>query len=144
MMILLQWYMYLLFENINKTCLTSEIYSIFPIKSNTILVDSYLGGEKKICKETIKCIFTIWLVWPCPKTTLPAPGIKKFTTFVDPFLVIITIYLVCLAHAREWIRFLKKYINFTLFTPKLSPLGKGHKNHYFLSPYPTDATHRIW
>ena len=29
----------------------------------------------------------------------PAPGVWKFTIFVDPWSVIITIYLVCLIHA---------------------------------------------
>ena len=39
----------------------------------------------------------------------------------------------------------KKYINFTLFVPKLPPLGEGGYEIYnFLSPFPTDATHQIW
>ena len=38
--------------------------------------------------------------------------------------------------------FLKKYIHFTLFTPKLSPFGK-HEIYNFLSPYPTYATVKI-
>ena len=43
-------------------------------------------------------------------------------------------------------RFLKKYINFTLFTSKLPPRkgGGGHEINNFLSPYPTDATYQIW
>ena len=41
--------------------------------------------------------------------------------------------------------FFKKYMNFTLFTPKLPPLGGwGHEIYNFLSPYPTDATYQIW
>ena len=44
--------------------------------------------------------------------------------------------------------FFKKYINFTLFTPKLPPLWVegGHEIYNFLSPYPTDATYmyKIW
>ena len=40
--------------------------------------------------------------------------------------------------------FFKKYINFTLFTPKLPPLGGGgHDIYNFLSPYSTDATYQI-
>ena len=40
---------------------------------------------------------------------------------------------------------LKKYIDFTLLTPKLPPLGVGgYKIYNFLSPYPTDATYQIW
>ena len=61
---------------------------------------------------------------------------------VDPSLVIITLYLVCLINAWEQRRFLKIYINFTLFTPKLTPLG-DHEIYNFLSPYPTDATY-LW
>ena len=35
--------------------------------------------------------------------------------------------------------------SFTLFTPKLPPLGVvGHEIYNFLSPYPTDATYQIW
>ena len=38
-----------------------------------------------------------------------------------------------------------QYINFTLFTPKLPPLGVGGPEIYnFLSAYPTDATYQIW
>ena len=40
--------------------------------------------------------------------------------------------------------FFKKYINITLFTPKLPPLGGGdHEIYNFLSSYPTDATYQI-
>ena len=39
----------------------------------------------------------------------------------------------------------KKDINFTLFTPKLPPLGVGsHETYNLLCPYPTDATYHIW
>ena len=73
-----------------------------------------------------------------PSTRTPAPGVMKLTILVDRSLVIITIYVVCP-------KFLKKYINVSLFTPKLLPLGAGgHEIHNFLSPYPTDATHQIW
>ena len=41
--------------------------------------------------------------------------------------------------------FFKKYSNFTLFTPKLPSLWVGGPEiYYYLSPYPTDATHQIW
>ena len=38
-----------------------------------------------------------------PYTRTPAPGVMKFTIFVDPSLVIISIHLVCidLAWSRE-------------------------------------------
>ena len=68
----------------------------------------------------------------------------KFTTFVEPSLVIFTIYLVCLIHAPDERRFLKKDINFTLPPTKKKPLGlEGHEIYNFLSPYPTDATYQI-
>ena len=41
--------------------------------------------------------------------------------------------------------YFKKYINFTLFTPKLPPFGvMGQEIYNLLSPYPTDATYQIW
>ena len=49
-------------------------------------------------EEKKYCIFTIWL---CPNTRTPVPGIMKLTILVDPFLVNITIYLVCLICAWE-------------------------------------------
>ena len=55
-------------------------------------------------------------------TKTPASGFKKFTIVVDPSLVIITTYLVSLINVLEWRRrFLKKYINVTLFAPKVTP-----------------------
>ena len=36
-----------------------------------------------------------------PKIGTPALGVMKFTILVDPSLVIITIYLVCLIYAWE-------------------------------------------
>ena len=51
----------------------------------------------------------------------------KFTILVNPSLDIITIHFVCLNHASENREedFFNKYINFTLFTPKLHPLLVG-------------------
>ena len=81
-----------------------------------------------------------------PSTRTPAPGVMKFTILLHPSFVIITIYLVSLINAWEQRRRLfKKYINFTLFTPKLPPLWVGgHDIYKFLSPYPVDATYQIW
>ena len=79
-----------------------------------------------------------YMATPCTRT--PAPGVMKFTIFIDPSLVIITTYLVFLIYAWEKRRFFKKCSNFTLFNPKLPPLWVGvHEFYYFLSPYPTDA-----
>ena len=71
------------------------------------------------------------LIRPRPSKRTPAPGSENFQ-FGRPknSLVIITIYLVCVnlvcvpGRSREEDYF-KKYINFTLFTRKLPPLGVG-------------------
>ena len=48
----------------------------------------------------------------------------KFTILVEPSLFIITIYSACLLDSRSREKdFLQIYIDFTLFTPKLSPLN---------------------
>ena len=41
--------------------------------------------------------------WPRPITCTinPAPEVMKFTIWVDPSLLIITIYSACLAYAQE-------------------------------------------
>ena len=56
-------------------------------------------------------------------------------------------YTLSLSELRPGIEkkiFLKKYINFTLFTTKLPPLWVGgHEIYNFLSPYPTNASYQI-
>ena len=42
-----------------------------------------------------------WLIRPRPNIRTPALGVLKFTILVDPSLVIIIIYLVCLIYAWE-------------------------------------------
>ena len=50
----------------------------------------------------------------------------KFTIVVDPSLVIKIIHFVVLAMLRSREEdFLKKYINFIIFTQKLPPIGVG-------------------
>ena len=56
----------------------------------------------------------------------PGPGVMKFKILVDPPSVIITIHLVCMDIAQE------KYINFTLFAPKSSPLARGGGHEIYL------------
>ena len=46
-------------------------------------------------------------MWP-----RPLPKGMKFRISVDPSLVIITIYSVCLIYAMEWRHFLKKIMQF--------------------------------
>ena len=77
-----------------------------------------------------------------PQQKVPWAEIMKATILVDSSLVIITIHLVFLSHAPEERErfFLKKYINITLFTPRVG----GHEIYNFLSPYPTDATYQDW
>ena len=103
------------------------------------LFDQCLGVEKKIFKEIMQFHYMT-------STRTPTPGVMKFTILVDPSVVIITTYMVCLIYAWELRRrFLKKYSNFTLFSPKLPPLWIGGPEIYnFLFPYPTNATYQIW
>ena len=71
----------------------------------------------------------------------PCPGGHEI--FLDRFLVIIIIHLVCMDHAPEKRRrfFFLKYIYFTLFTQILPPFEVGgHEIYSFLSPYHSDAT----
>ena len=71
----------------------------------------------------------------------------KFIILVDLSLAIITSYLYVgsMPGSREEGFFLKKYINFTLFAPKLPPFGRGgHEIQNSLSSYPTEATYQIW
>ena len=70
----------------------------------------------------------------------------KFTILVDPSLVTITTYLICLIKpGRREEFFFKKYSNFTLFTQKLPPRWvRGYAIYNFVFPYPTDATYQIW
>ena len=54
------------------------------------------------------------------------PGIMKFRTFVNSSVFLITTHLVCLNHApKKKRRNSKKYINFTLFTKRLSSFSVG-------------------
>ena len=72
------------------------------------LSDLCLGVEKKILKEIMQ-FYYIRLIWPRPSTRTPALGVIKVNILVDPSLVIITIYFVCLIYAWEQRkRFLKK------------------------------------
>ena len=65
-----------------------------------------------------------------------------------PSLFITSLHLFCVNHASEQRRrVFKKYINFPLASPKLSPdpLEMGRNENYnFLFPSPTDATNQIW
>ena len=64
------------------------------------------------------CMATLYQMNPCP-------GVMKCSIQVDPSLVIPDMHLVSLNYAQEKRRrFLKKYINFSLCTPKLPPLGQ--------------------
>ena len=77
----------------------------------------------------------------------PCPGGHEIYNFGRPFLdhhyYILGLSDQCLGVKRR--RFLKKYINFTLFTPKLPPLWVGgHEIYNFWSTSPNDATYQIW
>ena len=61
----------------------------------------------------------------------------KFTIFVDPFLVIITIYLLCLFYAWEKGRTILKnnhlfsLYNLYVYGQAQEPLPRGHENYNF-------------
>ena len=60
--------------------------------------------------------FNIYLIWPRPSTRIPATGVMKFTTLIEPSLVIINMHFICLRHAlqnRE--EFLKRNNVFVLY-----------------------------
>ena len=78
-----------------------------------------LGVEMKIFKGILHFHYMTYMGKPPPQ------GFMKFTVLVDPSLVIITIHSLYEPCTGQRIRFLKKCINFTLFTPKLPPLGAG-------------------
>ena len=48
-----------------------------------------------------KNAFLLYDFWPRHSTGKPTPGVMKFKILVDPSLVIITTYLVCLINAWE-------------------------------------------
>ena len=72
--------------------------------------------EKRVLKkQSFSLQYMTYMAIPQHKK--PCPGVMKFTNLVD-------LSSVCLIYAQEQRRrFLKKYINLTLFSPKLSPLG---------------------
>ena len=85
----------------------------------------------------------ILLIWPRPSTSTSALGVLKFTIMVDRSSVIITIYFI-LSEPCSGVK-KKIYREIHFFTLKWSPLGvRGHGIYYFLSPYPTYATYKIW
>ena len=96
------------------------------------LSDLCMGVEKKIFKEIMHFHYMNFMASPCTRS--PDPGGHEIYNLGRPFLRIY-LHLVCLNHALELrSRFLKKYINFTLFTPKLPPLEVGdHEISYFLT-----------
>ena len=72
-------------------------------------------------EDDFKKIYVFHLNGHAPCTWTPTPGVLKFNILIDPSLVIITINLVCMDHVPEGRRrILKKYINFTLFTPQIT------------------------
>ena len=65
------------------------------------LSDICMGVEKKIFKEVMHFHYMTSLYGHALAKKKPDPGVMKFTILVDPSLVIITIYLVCLIYAWE-------------------------------------------
>ena len=107
--------------NFNRPFLGYYIY----ILSLSVLC---LRVEKKNFKEIMH--FTLWLIWPHPCTSTPAPGIMIYTVLVDPSLVIITciLHLGCIDHSPRERRCFNQCSNFTVLSPQItSPWVGGHK-----------------
>ena len=71
-------------------------------------------------------------------------GVMKIYNSDRPFLghhyYILSLSDICMGVEKK----IFKYINFTLFTPKLSPFGvKGHKITFFFASHPTRGTYQI-
>ena len=63
------------------------------------LSDQCLVVEKKIFKEIMHYHYKTYMTTPQQKN--PCPGVMKFKILVDPFLVIITLHVVCLNRVPE-------------------------------------------
>ena len=72
----------------------------------------------------------------------PYPGGHEIYNFGKSFLGN-NYYTLCLYESCPGVEmFLKKYIDFTLFTPKLPSYGmRDHETYSFLSNYPINATY---
>ena len=110
---------------------------------------SSFGYECVSCKVSFcytGCVYRVFLLYRAYVCIMCSPGVMKFAILVELSFVIITKHLVCIIHAPEQRRrFLKKYINFTLVTPKLPPFGARSRDIYnILFPHPTVAKYHIW
>ena len=78
-----------------------------------------------------------------PQHKKPCPGGYEIYNFYHSLVITLSLSESYTPEYRR--RIFKKYINITLFTPKLPPLWVGgHEIYNFLSPYPKDATNHIW
>ena len=60
--------------------------------------------------------------WPCLNTrTMPCGSYVKFSIYVDPYLLFISLHLVRLAYVKEYRDFFKKECIFTLLRIYLQP-----------------------
>ena len=109
------------------------------------LSDLCLGVEKTFLKKIMHFHNMSYMTTPLHKNRCPRG--HEIYNFGKPFLAyhyyILGLSDLCLVVEKKI--FLKKYSNFTLFTPQLPPLWVGgHEIYNFLSPYPTDAKCQIW
>ena len=117
-----------------------EIYNFgrpFLCHHNYILSLSVLclGVEKKILKEIMHFHYIIYMNSTQHKN--PCPGVMKFTILVDPSLVNITLYIVCLINNWEQRRkIFKAIMHFHYMTYMATP---QHKN-----PCPGVMKFTIW
>ena len=81
-----------------------------------------------------------------PQHKNPWPRAHETYNFDWPFLSQHDYILIFSEHCLgvEKKIFLKKYINYTFFTPKFPPLWVwGHEIYSFFTPYPTNETYQI-
>ena len=84
----------------------------------------------------MQCIFTIWIIWPCPSTRIPASGIIKFEILVDPSLFTISLSELC---PRVEKKIFKDIVHFhyTTYMATLqhkNPSSRGHEIYKFGRP----------
>ena len=83
-----------------------------------------LGLEKRILKEIMHFLYHLYGHTLAQEPLPRGGGVMKFIILVDPSLVIITKYAL-FVWTTPWSRFLKKYINFKVFTLKVTSPWDG-------------------
>ena len=72
---------------------------------------------------------TYMCICPRPSIKTLVQGFIKFTILLDPSLVIITIYIICLIHVRSSVDKKRRNLTFSLYghAPAQEPLPRGSR-----------------